>query len=200
MTVAMPPGEQAEYSWDGDTAYLTINFTSVGIKKKTKYLIRVRLTDSIEELMNHLKCSKCITGKLAHSGKCLQKLNPKMTLAEAGILPNAILEMESFTAAKRFTHNILVKLPNSNVINVQVYSGTTIGHLKHKIQDEIGMPVEEQLLEYSGKTFAHDKRVVEIFGYKRIPFELLPSKYKSLLTKLIVLTPCSGHETYYSWH
>lgn len=179
MTAAMPPGGQAEYSWDGDTASLTINFASVGIKKKTKFFIRVRLTDCIEDLMIHLKVSKGITGKLAHRGESLQKLNPKMTLAEAGIIPNAILEMESYKAAKRFTHNIPVKLPNSNVINVQVHSGTTIGDLKHKIQDEIGMPVEEQLLEYSGKILHHDKLSVEICGHKRIPFELkcLPSKY-----------------------
>ena len=102
--------------------------------------------------MYHLKASKGITGRLVNAGK---PLNDKTTLAEAGITENTVVEMKSFITPKRFTNNIAVKFPHGDVFNVQVHSGTTIGELKHKLQDEINMPVEEQILEenrFSKKT------------------------------------------------
>lgn len=182
MKAAMPPGGQAEYSWNGDTVCLTINFASVGIKKKSRFIVRVQLTDSYGDTLNHLKASKGVTGRLVME----REPSKRMTLAEAGILPGAVLEMESFTPAKRFSHNIPVKLPNGTEINVQVHSSSTIGDLKHKIQDEIGMLVEEQSLEYNGRRLNQDKVSVEICGHKKTPLILkwqpITSEFKTAFT------------------
>jgi len=173
----MPPGGQAEYSWDGDTASLTINFATVGIKKKSRFTVRVQLTDCYEDFMNHLKASKGVTGRLVME----REPSKKMTLAEVGIPPGAVLKVESFKAARRFDHKVPVKLPNGTVINVPVHSSSTISDLKHMIQDEIGMPVEQQSLEHNDKHVNQDKKiVVEIVGHKTTPLILkwVPSEFK----------------------
>ena len=146
-----------------------IKFTSIGVKKKMTFKTKARESSSIGDLLHHLKASKGITGKLID-----KMLHSRMTLAEAGVITNTVLEMESFRPAKRFTHNIAVKLPHPDgtVINVQVHQTTTIRELKHKIQDEIGMPVEEQLLEYCGRRVKQEKLTVEICGHKKTPFVL----------------------------
>ena len=57
---------------------------------------------------------------------------------------------------------------NDIVINVQVHEGTTTAGLKHIIQDETGIPVEDQILEYDGIQIIEDKkRVVEICIHKK---------------------------------
>ena len=166
---------EVTYSWGGDMLAFIINFTSIGIKKKMTFKTMARESTCIEDLMHHLKASNGITGKLVD-----KRLSSKLTLSEAGIVTNTVLEMESFTPAKRFTYNIAVKLPDGVVINVHVHSGTTIAELKHKIQDEIGMPVEEQVLEYSGRPVKHERLTVEICGHKKTPFVLKwqPCKFK----------------------
>jgi len=171
----MASGGQAEYPWDGDTVCLTINFACVGIKKKSRFIVQVRLTDSYGDFLNHLKASKGVTGRLVTE----RELSKGMTLAEAGIRPGAVLEMESYTPAKRFDHKIPVKLPNGTEINVQVHNKSTIGDLKHKIQDEIGMLVEEQSLEYNGRRLNQHKVAVDICGHKKTPpiLKWVPSEF-----------------------
>ena len=95
-----------------------------------------------------------------------------MTLAEASIVAGSTVMMESFTPSKRFTHAVQVKLPNGEVINVQIHNGTTTEELKHKIQDVIGMPVEEQVLEYAGRPIIPHKRVTGMYTRKKTPFVL----------------------------
>ena len=57
-------------------------------------------------------------------------------------------------------------------INVQVHVGTTPGELRHKLQDETGMPVEEQILEYNGRPVNQRKTVVEICRHMETPIVL----------------------------
>lgn len=187
MTAVMPPGGQAEYSWDGDTVHLTINFASVGIKKKSRFIVRIRLTDSYGDFLNHLKAGKGVTGRLVMD----REPSNRMTLAEAGILPGGVVKMESYTPAKRFDHKIPVKLPDGTEIDVLVHNKSTIGDLKHKIQDEIGMLVEEQSLEYNGRRLNQDKVSVEICGHRKTPLILkwqpITSEFKTVFTKYSIV-------------
>ena len=168
-------------SWDDGMERITISFTSIGISKKMSFDVRFRLSDRIEDFMHHLKASKGLTGSLVTD----KKLNKRMTLAKAGIHPDDVVEMESYTPAKRLSHNIPVKLPDGTVIFVQVHTSSTIGDLKHRIQDEIGMPAEEQTLEYSGRHLKHDKLSVDICGHKKTPLVVkwMPSEFTSVFTK-----------------
>ena len=96
-----------------------------------------------------------------------------MTLTETELVTRPELHMESYKTPKRFTHSISVKLPDGDLKSIQVHEGTTVEELKHQIQDETGMPNEEQILEYSSKTVKQDKSVVvRICGYKKAPFVL----------------------------
>lgn len=103
-----------------------------------------------------------------------------MTLAEVGILPGAVIEMESYTPVKRSRYNIPVTVPDGREINIPVHSRSTVRDLKHKLQDEIGMHFEEQLLKLNGKQLKHDKLSVEICDYKKTPvvLEWQPSEFK----------------------
>lgn len=128
--------------------------------------------------MEHLKASKGITGKLNID----KKLRDTIKLPEAGITADKILEMESWVTPKRSTHNIPVKLPDGELINVQVHNCTTIKELSHKLQDETGMAVEEQFLEYNGKPVQQDKLPVEICGHRKMPIVL---KWQSSKSKFV---------------
>lgn len=163
-------------SWNYGMERITISFTNIGIRKKLRFEIRFRLSDRIEDFMNHLKASKGIIGKLVRK----DEVSDRMTLAEAGILPGEVIEMESYTPPKRSTYSIPVTLPDGREINIPVHSRSTVHDLKHKIQDEIGMHAEEQLLKWNGKQLKQDKLSVEICGYKKIPvvLERQPSEFK----------------------
>ena len=144
-----------------------INFTAVGIKKKLTFKVQVQQSSCIRNFMRHLKASKGITGKIVG-----RELSESTTLAEAGIVTMTVLGMEGFTTPKRFIQKVAVKLPDGRVIDVHVHSGTTIGDLKHKIQDEIGTPVEEQVLRYHDRQIKQDELSIEICGHKKTPFVL----------------------------
>ena len=133
----------------GDMISVDIDFTSFqgGIKKQTFKGVKIQESCCIRDLKDHLKLSRGITGKILMNER---ELSNSMTLKELEIVTGTVLEMKSFTPAKQYTHSILVKRMNGTVISVQVHSGTTTGGLKHILQDKIGMPVEEQVLEFDG--------------------------------------------------
>ena len=145
---------------------LIICFTIIGTKK-TRFKVRVRNSSSIKELKDHLKAGRGIEGRLTG-----RNLSDETTLEEAGIITDAVLEVESFRTPKRSTHNISVKVIDGEDLNVQVHAGTIPGELKHKLQDETGMPVEEQILEYNDRPVNQRKAVVEICRHKGIPIVL----------------------------
>lgn len=160
---------EASYLWEGGMINLFIKVAVVGIKKKSTFSVRVPKSSSIGDLMLHLKVSKGIAGSIATN----KKLSDKMTLAEAGIVTDTVVVVESYAPSKRLTHTIPVKLPNGVVINVQVHSGTTTEELKHKIQDVIGMPVEKQVLEYAGRPIKLHKLVIDtLYTNKKRSFVL----------------------------
>ena len=97
-----------------------------------------------------------------------KELSINMTLKELGIVTGTVLDMESFTPAKRYTHSIPVKHPNDKVMNVQVHSGTTTGGLKHMLQDKVGVPVEDQVLEIDSMIVKDHKLVTEMCVRKKI--------------------------------
>ena len=151
----------------GDMISVDIDFTSTQgeIKKETFKGVSIRQSNSIRDLKDHLKLSRGITGRILMNDR---ELSNSKTLKELGIVTGTVLEMKSFTPAKQYTHSILVKRVNGTVISLQVHSGTTTGGLKHILQDKIGMPVEDQVLEYDGLQIVQDKkRVVEICVHKK---------------------------------
>ena len=149
-----------------DMITLVIKFVNIG-KKFATFRVRIRQSSCIRDLKDHLKASRGIIGKLKKGNK---ELSDGMTLAEAGITSGMVFRMESHTPAKQFDYNISVKSPNGAVINIQVNHRTMIEDLKHKIQDEIGMPVEQQILEYNGRSVNQSRApVLEICGYKKTP-------------------------------
>lgn len=87
---------EVTYSWALDMVNFIINFTSIGIKKKMTFKTMARESTCIEDLMHHLKASNGITGKLVD-----KRLSSRMTLSEAGIVTNTVVEMESFTPASK---------------------------------------------------------------------------------------------------
>ena len=161
----------------GDMISVDIDFTTLGIqgeiKKETFKGVRIRQSCCIRDLEDHLKLSRGITGKILMNER---QLSNSMTLKELGIVTGTVLEMKSFTPAKQYTHSILVKRPNGAMMNVQVHSGTTTGGLKHILQDKIGMPVEQQVLEYDDMIVQDKKRVVELFGHKKNPIIVLKTR------------------------
>ena len=150
----------------GDMISVDIDFTSTQgeIKKETFKGVRIRQSSSIRDLKDHLKLSRGITGKILMNER---ELSNSTTLKELGIVTGTVLEMKSFTPAKQYNHSIPVKRPNGAMMNVQVHSGTTTGGLKHIIQDKIGMPVEDQVLEYDDMIVQDKKRVVEMCVHKK---------------------------------
>ena len=149
---------------------LIICFTTIGLhKEETFFKVRVRNSSSIGDVKDHLKASIDIVGRFTSKNL---NLSDKLTLKEAGIITGTILEMESFRKPKRFTHKIPVKVIGGKEINVQVHQGTTARDLKHKLQDETGMPVEEQILEYNGRPVNQRGTVVEICRHKKTPIIL----------------------------
>ena len=161
---------KASYLWDHGMINLCIKVTFVGMKKKSTFWLRVSESSNIRDLMDHLKASKGISGKLI--GK---RLSYRMTLAEAGIVADSTVMMESFTPPKRFTRatQVKVKLPSGEVISVQIHKGTTIAELKHKIQDVIGIPAEKQVLEYASRPVRLvNKLVTDMYTHMKTPFVL----------------------------
>ena len=134
---------------------VTINFTIVGTRKKSTFYVKVKSSAHIKDVKHHVKASKGIVGKILQNNA---ELSDETTLAEAG----TVLDMESYTPPKLFKHKIAVKRLTGEVINVQVHSGTVFADLKHKIQDETGIPVDKQILEYRSRPLNPDKRVVEV--------------------------------------
>ena len=154
--------------WDIGMTTLIICFTIIGIKNnKMKFQVWVRNSSSIKELKDHLKAGRGIEGRLRD-----KKLSDDVTLAEAGIITDTVLDVESYRTPKRSTHNISVKVIDGEDLNVQVHAGTTPGELQHKLQDETGMPVEEQILEYNDRPVNQRKTVVEICRHKETPIVL----------------------------
>ena len=153
--------------WDTGMITVQIYLLLISTKKVKKFKARVRKSSTIKDIKKHLKASKDIDGRVTD-----KHLSDEMTLTEAKLITRPELNMESYKTPKRFTHNISVELPDGELKNVQVHEGTTVEELKHQIQDETGMPYEEQILEYSGKTVKQNKSIVGICGYKKVPFTL----------------------------
>lgn len=152
-----------------DMISVIIDFTNTqnGTKKQPFKGVRIPQTCCIRDLKDHLKLSKGITGRILMNKKELSITN-SMTLKELGIVTGTVLDMKSYTPAKQYTHSIQVKRMNGAMMNVQVHSGTTTGGLKHILQDETGLPVEDQVLECDGLQIMQDKkRVVEICVNKK---------------------------------
>ena len=148
---------------------VTTNFTIIGTRKKSTFYVKVKSSAHIKDVKYHVKAGKGIVGKILENNA---ELSDEMTPAEAG----TILDMASYTPPKLFKHKIAVKCPTGEVINVQVHSGMVFADLKHKIQDETGIPVDKQILEYRGRPLNPDKRVFEVCVHTNIQIKLKSRK------------------------
>ena len=161
-----------------DVISCNVDFTSTqgDIKAKTFEGVRASRLWCVRDFKEHLKLTKGITGRILMNKK---ELNINKMLKELGIGTGTVLVMKSYTKVKDFNHSIGLKCLDGTVIIVQVHEGTTIKGLKHIILNEVGMPVEEQVLEHGGTQIMQDKKlVVDICSsYKKIPIVLKSRKF-----------------------
>lgn len=145
------------FEWTRDVISVTVyqiyqTEKKVGNKsiKPRKYKVIVRPNISIKNFMEHLKLSNCIIGQLS-----LQQNGPKLesdtTLEENGIRNGSELYLKSFARKKKpkpeLTYKIEVKICDAatDSIKFDVSSKAQIKDLAHMVQDECGMPVDEQV-------------------------------------------------------
>lgn len=135
-----------DFEWTKDIILVNIYFQSHGINKPERYKARDSPNTTIEIFKIHLKKSKGIMGKLSLE-KNGPELDPHSSLKENGIRDGSQLFLKSFTPRRKFiSHRIQVQISNANMdpIKLNVSSQAHIYDLAHMLQDECGMPVDEQ--------------------------------------------------------
>lgn len=155
-----------EEEWSVGVIHLTIRFKIHGIREPQEYRVRARTSTTISEFIKHIAASHGVSadGRLFYRGVCLSNPSDKhTTLEEHGVHDESLLELISYKAPKRLQHPILVSIPGGHKIQLRVLNTTTLQELKHKIQDEIGMPHDEQVLLHKGKPQKSTTRTVEFY-------------------------------------
>lgn len=87
-----------------------------------------------------------------------EPLNDKDTVGDAGIKHGDVLRLQPM--------EILVRDPDGNEFPVQVSPTDTIGDVKDKIEDQEGIPKDEQRLAFKGKPLTKDKKTLRDCGIK----------------------------------
>jgi len=137
-----------------------------GIRETQEYQVRATVATTISEFMQHIAASHGVSpnGNLFYRGVCLSNASDKhATLEEHGVHDESLMELISYKAPKRLQHPVLVSIPGGHKIQLRVLNTTTLQELKHKIQDEIGMLHDEQILLHKGKPQKSTARTVELY-------------------------------------
>ena len=156
----------SEEEWSVGVMKLTVRFKIHGIREPQEYQVRAKTSTTIYAFMKHIAASHGVSadGKLFYLGVCLSNTGDRhTTLEEHGVHDESLMELVSYKAPKRLQHPILVSIPGGHKIQLRVLNTTTLQELKHKIQDEIGMPYEEQILLHKGRPQKSTTRTVELY-------------------------------------
>lgn len=119
--------------------------------------LRVRPNDTLKKIKNHIMKSLDVQGKVMY-GEHNCDSSPNKRLSE---YPTSHEEKFYLTAERKERdlkqHTIKVQLPEElaakavKTVDIKVARTTTTDNLKHKLQDECGIPVEEQNIHVLGQ-------------------------------------------------
>ena len=162
---------------------LVVSFKARGNSQSSKHTVRAKLTDTVAKTKHHITASVGLSGRLSYKGVQLDQYAQDI-LRDHGVCEGSVLELTSFTPPKRIQHTVKVKvlgaassLKNSDPLSLKVNHTSTLEELKHKIQDAVGIPVEDQLLKYKDKEVKSNMRTVELYtanGGGNLSVELKP--------------------------
>eukprot|EP00537_Pseudo-nitzschia_pungens_P018141 CAMPEP_0172407936 /NCGR_PEP_ID=MMETSP1061-20121228/75594_1 /TAXON_ID=37318 /ORGANISM="Pseudo-nitzschia pungens, Strain cf. pungens" /LENGTH=1565 /DNA_ID=CAMNT_0013144051 /DNA_START=56 /DNA_END=4755 /DNA_ORIENTATION=- len=128
----------------------------IGVDDK-QWIYEVNPLDSIKSVKNKVESDTGVKRKhqrLTFHGSLLN--NDKSTLKENGIKHKDILQLEPM--------KITVVDPNGNSIDLVVNPDDTIENVKHQVEDQIGLPAEDQLPTFRGKPLNDNKSTLEQNG------------------------------------
>ena len=150
------PHKPPAHEWALSMIIISVLFRCVGTSKPEKYKVAVNRNISIAGFMEHLKASRSITGKLLLNGKELKEDNRDATLHSYGITNGTQLSVRSFKHVKKPCHPIRVNVIDEELqeplpVIIMVLPSTKFIEMAHVVQDECGMPVEEQVWYRTGK-------------------------------------------------
>ena len=168
----MPP-ERREHEWAAAMIVVYLLFRSVGIKKPEKYSFRVNLETTLRTFRQHILASKSIAGILSLRGR---DIVDDKTFNDYGIVNGSQLSLRSYNPRKKNTQPIRIQVVDqqSYIITIMVAVRTTLSDLRHMVQDECGMPVEEQIWSKRGRSIDMNKRIyaVEYYNIQKHPLEV----------------------------
>ena len=153
-----------EYSWD--LAFHNSKPRPGQIRPKRTQKLLYREYNEYRGLQNQIR-------RLDENGE-------KMTLRAAGVGPKNTLYLLGYTQLKTCYHSIAVHIPSNlgkpHILSIDVVYNTSIGDLKHKIQDKAAILVSEQKL-FSNKdpTTALKDDIVAVEIQRRRGFIVLKS-------------------------
>lgn len=134
-----------DFEWALGMIYVIVYFEIHGIKRE-KHGIWIRPDASIDDIIDHIKSSKCMTGTLTLSlTKNGAKLKSDSTLEGSVIMNDSRLYLTSYRPRRksRSTYRIQVKICNLDKRPIRLTANDP-SELYHKVQDAIGMAVDEQ--------------------------------------------------------
>ena len=155
------------FVWAQYMILLYVQFHYVGKNTDITFPVCVSPNHTVGLLKQHLQK----TGKFIPGSKLLLKgveLRDDALLNGAGVRNETRLNVRSFAARKKPTgHPIRVRVTDSDgnektVMKISIVANTNFLQLAHMVQDECGMPVEEQ-------TWYKDKKVLRMSKYKTLP-------------------------------
>ena len=109
------------------------------------YKVRVKLGETLKRIKRHITESLDIQGRLAYKEFNFDD-HPTKRLSEVYKEGDETFCLATEKKPRDLKHQVQLKLPNSMTGVVKIARTTTIANLKHKIQDEYGILVDEQAI------------------------------------------------------
>lgn len=163
------PHEPYPHEWAKSMIVVLVHFLSVGSIEEN-YKVTVKRNISIDGFMKHLKASKSVSGTLKLGEKELDITNA--TLNNCGISNGTQVSVRSYTPRKKLAYIVRVKVVDEE-FKIKVSHFTKFSELAHMVQDECGMPADEQTWYKGGKPLKMSSRVVEHYDNRsKLPLEV----------------------------
>ena len=176
---------QTEQDWSRGMITVTVRYRRPGSRPQP-HEVMVKQSGTIAKLISHVKASKGLTTdtlSFSFRGLPLDRHTDR-TLSDCNVKGGSIIDLRSYVLPKR-TKDLTVQInvyQIHNPLKLAVLSSTTVEQLMHMIQDEIGMPVAEQLLLHQGKPVRNrQQQLVEQYHIKG-PFALQWQEPKAVYT------------------
>lgn len=127
----------------------------LGASPLTRFTVKVRPTDSLRKIKNHIVQSLDIEGKVMYREQNCDD-QPTKRLSDCTTKKEEIFHVAAEKKLRDLKHHtVKLHLPEEfatqDAAELKIARTTTIGNLKHKLQDEYGIPVEEQNIHMLGQ-------------------------------------------------